>query len=227
MTLYDDAEAAAEDLNRLANALTQVDPHGRNLVDRIRDSMQGHPRAQAYDTERSSGRLWCWQHEQDLHQCHSDDLQCRGEALSGPSDPTGEAGVLSDRAAADMKRLTAIFAKLRSEADAGIRIANAYTPRPPSEHERSRTADENDPHCESCSRVEIAKGVDWWVAPHTNGSGHYRTTVGDTLTEAMWLCQWCRDHTMTRGCLPSKDELEQHRDGKRIRCPHPEKQAVA
>jgi hypothetical protein len=200
-TIHDDAEHATEDLVRLANALIQPDANGRTFLDRIRAAMNGQPQASRCDTDRVTA--------------------------SGISDPTGNAAIRSDKARDDMVRLTAIFRRLRADTDQAVMIANNWSARAASEHEKRRTQDENEPHCESCSRVEIAKGVSWWVEPHSNGSGYYRTTVGDTLTEAMWLCQWCRDHTTTRGCLPSHDELEQHRDGKRIRCPHPEKQAVA
>lgn len=195
-TIHDDAEHATEDLVRLANALIQPDANGRTFLDRMRAAMNGQPQSSRCDTDRVTA--------------------------SGISDPTGNAAIRSDKARDDMVRLTAIFRRLRADTDDAVMIANNWSARAASEHEKRRTQDENEPHCESCCKVEIAKGVTWWVEPLTAE----RTTVNDSLTQAYWLCRWCWDHVDQCGCLPNDDELEQHRDGKRIRCPHPRKKAA-
>lgn len=193
MSIYDDAEAATADLARIDTYLRTPDASGRTALDRIRDAMQGHPKAASYDTDRVSA--------------------------SGTSDPTGNAAMRADRAAQDRKRLDDILHRIRRDSYDALTILTQYQPRQANDHERARTAHDNDPHCESCARLEIAKGVTWWVEAHTQE----RTTVADQLDQPMWLCRWCYDHVLSRGCKPNEDEVEQHRDGKRIRCPHPER----
>lgn len=197
MTIYTDAERACEDLTRLAVALTQRDNEGRTVLDRIRDAQHGHPKAASYDTDRVSA--------------------------SGTSDPTGNAAMRADKAAADRKRLDRIFASLRDQADEAVRICDNYTPRHPTAKERQQTADWNAPHCENCCKILDMAGGPQWIEPLTKE----RTTVTDLLSEPMWLCRWCYDHvSQCEGILPNEAELEQHRDGKRIVCPHPRKKAA-
>ena len=200
--IHDDCEHAAEDLVLLAVALTRPDQHGRTVLDRIRAAMNGQPKSGLGDTDRVSA--------------------------SGISDPTGNAALQPDHAAQDLRRLDDIFTRLRNDSDTAVRIVNTWTPRTPTAKERRETIDANAPHCESCISVEIGPGVPWNVEPRADGNGNaYRTTVSDILTEAKWLCSWCEVHVRSRGCLPNTDELEQHRDSKRIRCPHPPIENVA
>lgn len=226
MTLYSDTEHAADTLTRVASHLTQRDRNGYTVLDRIRLCMSGHPRAASYDSAggRSAGQVWCWTHERDVNRCHADELDCTGEAVT-VTDRTGETAIGSDTAAQDMRRANHLARILASSAEQLADLLARYPePRAASAWEREQTARENDPRCESCSRIEIVKGVPWWVEPHANGSGTpYRTTVDDKLAEPMYLCKACIGHVQSRGCLPNEDELEQRRAHGRIkRCPHPE-----
>lgn len=217
MSIPTDAAHAAAALTRIATHLTTTD-----TLTRIRDAMHGHPTAARWDTSRTAGTTWCWTHGRDLHHCHRDGQACLGDTIV-VHDPTGEAAIRSDTAAGDWRTLARTLTRIRRDADVALRILATYTPRPPSDHEKARTTDWNQPHCESCRRVEIANGVPWWVEPKTNGSGaHYRSTVAGRLGKPLWLCAWCTDHVTRKNCLPTVDELEQHRAGKRIRCPHPD-----
>lgn len=201
MSLSSDTEHAADTLTRIATHLAQLDRNRMTVVDRIRLCVAGHPRAASYDSDRVTA--------------------------SGSSDPTGTAATSNapDTAAADLRRAHMLAATLRRTADQLADLLARYPePRAASAWEREQTARENDPRCESCCRIEIVKGVPWWVEPHVNGSGApYRTTVDDKLAEAMYLCKACIGHVTSRGCLPNEDELEQRRAHGRIkRCPHPE-----
>ena len=221
-TINNDATFVADSMTRVAVHLKLVDKHGDTVLSRMVDSQNGHPKAACWDNGPKSDEPWCMVHERNVTDCHAADMVCFGVPLSGPSDPTGEAGIRSDTAAVDLKNLKKALHRMVNDASLIVNILAAYTPRPATEHERSRTADINDPHCESCSTIDIAKGVPWWVEPRTKE----RSTIDGRLPKAMWLCAWCTDHvrntgTDESGILPSKEEVEQHRAGVRIRCAHP------
>jgi len=222
MSLQRDIDQAAELLTRISATLATRGPDGLGVMDRIRDSLAGHPRAASYDGARPGPRPWCWTHERDLARCQRDGLLCTGEVVE-VHDPTGEAAIGGDPAAADLKALGRLAAQLRRDTEAVADILARYGKRAPRPSEIDATTNANAPHCESCSRIEVAKGVPWWVEPLTQE----RTTVAGRLTTAQWLCRWCYEHVVDRSCLPNDDELEQRRSGKRVRCPHPVVDQVA
>ena len=178
-------------LARLINTqLTRIDDDGHTLIERIKDAMNGQPRAANYDTDRVAGHT--------------------------SSDPTATAALTPDPAAIDLRQLQHQMTQARRVLEHAITILHTYTPRPPTEHERQRMATANEPHCESCARVEVAKGIPRWEPPLTQE----KTTVTDLLGEPAWLCRWCWEHVSMTGHKPSTDELEQHHSGQRIRCTH-------
>lgn len=158
---------------------------------RIRDAMNGHPRAATYNSDKVSGHT--------------------------SSDPTATAALTPDTAQHDLNHILHNIAAARRTLDTALNLLHNYTPRPPTEHERQRMATANEPHCESCARTEAAKGIPRWEPPLTQE----RTTVAGHLSEPAWLCRWCYDHVSRSGCRPSVEELEQHHSGQRVRCPHP------
>lgn len=227
MSLQRDIDHAADLLTRIAANLTTRGTDGLGVLDRIRDSLAGHPRAASYDQARPGPRPWCWVHERDLARCQRDGLLCSGEIIE-VHDPTGEAAISGDPAAADLKNLARLAGHIRRDVEAVADILARYQRRAPRPSEIEATTNANAPHCESCARIEVARGVAWWVEPHTNGSGNpYRTTCGGVLPEGRWLCKWCIRHVTDRGCLPTEAELEDHRAGRRVRCPHPPVDQVA
>lgn len=167
------------------------DPYGGTVLDRIRDARNGQPGAIRYDSDKITA--------------------------TGTSDPTAANAMRPDNAARDHLNLETALATARRNLERALAIVNTYTPRPPSELERQRMADANEPHCESCARTEVATGIPRWEPPLTQE----RTTVGDRLGEPLWLCRWCYDHAAQTGVKPSTDELDQHHAGQRVRCPHP------
>lgn len=167
------------------------DQHGTTPLDRIRDARNGQPSAIRYDGDKITA--------------------------TGTSDPTAQAALRPDNAARDHQNLETALATARRNLERALAIVNTYTPRPPSELERQRMADANEPHCESCARTEVAKGITRWEPPLTQE----RTTVSERLPEPLWLCRWCYDHVTQTGTKPNVDELDQHHAGQRVRCPHP------
>lgn len=190
------------------------------LLGRITDCQQGHPRAASWDLERNSGTPWCWLHHRDLRACHEEGWGCLADDVvaTGPSDPTGDAATVADVAAHDRRMFLSAVTRACNAIELMASIAESYPEtRKANAYERQQTAEANDPHCESCAQVEIAKGIPWWVEPRTKE----RSTVGGRLDTPMWLCDWCENHVVQTGIPPSDDEREQHRAGKRILCKHP------
>lgn len=167
------------------------DQHGTTVLDRIRNARNGQPSAIRYDSDKITA--------------------------TGTSDPTAQAALRPDNAARDYQELEATIASARRKLERALAIVNTYTPRPPSDLERQRMADANEPHCQSCTRIEVATGIPRWEPPLTQE----RSTVGDRLPEPLWLCRWCYDHVAQTGTKPNTDELDQHHSGQRVRCPHP------
>ena len=218
MSIQTDADFIAESATRVATHLKLVDRHGDTVLSRLQDSMNGHPKAACWDNGPKSDEPWCMVHERNVTDCHADDLICFGVPLSGPSDPTGEAGIRSDTAAVDLKNLKRALHRMVNDASLIVNILAAYTPRPATDTEKADTADWNAPHCESCKRAEgHVKGQPRWVEPTTKE----RTTLAGRLDKAMWVCGPCERHVLNTGVIPNEDELEQIRQGKLKHCPHP------
>lgn len=218
MTLNSDIQRMVELVTTIATNHTRIDPAGNRFLDRIHLSKEGHPQAAAWDNGPRSALVWCDLHQQDVRMCHQETWGCTGVPLNHPNDPTGDAAMRCDRAADDERmyrdNVGRILRALAAMADTQARYPAA---RKPNAYERQLTATENDPRCESCARIEIAKGIPWWVEPRTKE----RTTIGGRLEQPMWCCDWCENHVIQTGLIPSEDEVEQHRAGKRVRCPHP------
>lgn len=122
-----------------------------------------------------------------------------GEPLPGHADPTGEAGTRVDRAAQDRigleKDIVGVARLVRHIEDRATR----YTVREANIIEQQATAAE-DEGCSSCRRIPGPRTTHWWN-PTVRGE----------------LCRWCDDYKRATGRLPTKDELGDHRDGKKIR----------
>lgn len=228
MSLTRDVEHNADTATLIATHLRLVGPDQRTVLDRMRDAQNGHPGAASWDGGPRSSSLWCFTHESD-HLGADDDRSCPGlMPMPERTDPTATAAMKPDHAAADMRRINRLARTAQAALDEQVQILARYQWRKPTELEQARTTNMNDPHCESCIRIEIAKGVAWWVDPWADGRGaFYRTTVGDKLAEPLWLCRWCYDHVNERGCRPTPEELEQRRAGKRVHCKHPKVEQVA
>ncbi|MCU1356399.1 MAG: hypothetical protein JWM89_1817 [Acidimicrobiales bacterium] len=91
----------------------------------MRDAMAGQPQA-ARTTHDGREWPWCWIHEQTIDRCDEAGEVCDGEITGGPSDPTGNAGVVRDRAAQDHKDLTRLLELVVRAGNQALDIAVRY-----------------------------------------------------------------------------------------------------
>lgn len=210
-------DSMSEDLDFLGLDLQaeRYDVHGNaekgGVLAAMRDAMHGWPKAQSYDRGGRRDTVWCDEHERELHRCHAERLDCAGAVITRPSDSTGDAAVLHDRASADRREheadLLLIARAVRRMTDRSRR----YRARSATEPERRNTSNDNDTGCDSCSRIEVVKGVRRWEPV-------FRNTVLSDSTPAS-LCSWCYGFTRDTGRLPDRNELEAHHRGERVKRP--------
>lgn len=133
MTIEQDIEHAAELATRLANLCEQRDHDGRNLPDRIVLAKNGHPRAASYTPSEPALR----EPEAGVPEWP--------EGIPGPSrsDPTGEAGIRPDRAAADHHTFAKAIRAARVELDKAARVASRYVTRSATDKERREMEEAN------------------------------------------------------------------------------------
>lgn len=192
MTIEGDIDAGAQDAIHLLNAIHHHDHDGRGLLARIRLGQNGHPRSASYEPSTTRNA--------DPEPSHD-----WPDGIPAPtrSDPTGEAGIRPDRAANDLNEFARLAGTLQRTTARMIRIANAYTPRPPTLADQRALERANavpDPGCTSCARTEAAKGVTRWEPIHR----------GD-------LCRWCYDWQRSHGEAPTVAQLRDHHAGKKVR----------
>ena len=127
-----------------------------------------------------------------------------GGSGSTSADLVGDAAIRPDRARSDRDSLERALVSIGRQAEDVVNLLARYTPRLASDRERAETvaANERTDGCASCARLEVAKGVRRWE-PAARGE----------------LCRWCNDWRRQTGAVPSKDELEAHHRGVRVRRP--------
>lgn len=189
-------EKTAQRLTRIA-AWVQTpgsDDH-RTPIQRNRDSWHGHPKAAAYDRSSSGS-------SRDRIEDNDPDLGWKRTT----SDPTGDAAIRPDRAAAsrrkverDLRAAANIVANLERE------LVHWGEPRPATDYERRLVEQANvkpEPGCTSCARTEVAHGVDRWEPVYARD-----------------LCRWCWEWEKSTGRPATVDELTRHHNGQQIRRP--------
>lgn len=118
-------EQLMRQLAQVFNELGATLPRMASLLALMRDAQGGHPRA-ATTTRDGVTRRWCWDHERTTDECDREGLGCAGELVVGPSDPTGNAAVISDRARRDHADLMKRVRLLGRVADEVAMIAARY-----------------------------------------------------------------------------------------------------
>lgn len=182
-----------------AGTLTQITAALPDVLARIHDATSGQPGAARTDTIRSSG--------------HATVLDEHGIPMPAVSDPTGEAGIRPDPAAAAHNRIEQLAKRLLTDAEALLFELGPWLARAPLAKELRETERANTPGCESCARIDgpALNGVPWW--------NHPRTTVTLNLVSGertkVRVCEWCEAVFRADGRLPTEAEVEDHRDGKR------------
>ena len=139
------------------------DEYGGTVLDRIRDARNGQPSAIRYDSDKITA--------------------------TGTSDPTAAAALRPDNAARDQHDLEQNLAKARQHLDRALAIVNTYTPRPPNALERQRMADANEPHCESCARIEVANGIPRWEPPLTQERSRSEEHTSELQSHTDLVCR--------------------------------------
>ena len=178
------------------------------------DALAGQPGAQDYSGNPGGpgSVVVCDAHDRDISECQAADLFCTGHPIPARTDPTANAGVRGDPAGRDIAEFRKAAARILRDADVMARILERYQTRPANDYERSLTTVEvvgnDDPGCVSCARLEVAKGVPRWE-PAEQGA--------KIDGEVVRLCRWCRSWWGTSGTLPSRDILERHHRGERIK----------
>jgi hypothetical protein len=176
--------ARLEDVEQTLAALRHVAPAA---LGRLRDHLAGQPGAASYDGPGS---------------------------VSGQShpDPTGQAALTVDRAAADRAQLDKDLAALRNAAGAIQAMVLRYgTGRTSPTRQRRHTDRYGDPGCQSCARMTGHEpGTQRWEPVHRT------STVSDNLTAPMALCAWCYGFVRDIGRLPNRVELTAHHQGRKV-----------
>jgi hypothetical protein len=147
---------------------------------------------------------WCWTHEQDLTACHHDDLDCGGEQVMTHGDPTGEAAIGHDQAAADGRELRRLIEHAITTQARIDTIADRYPsqPLPPPD-------------------IEATPGDDWCTScwKDTRKGGHYCEPIGlkaNGTVRYSGLCRWCGDFKANHGFEPTTALVHAKHDGERI-----------
>ncbi|HEX8580822.1 MAG TPA: hypothetical protein VF640_00755 [Acidimicrobiales bacterium] len=156
----------------------------------VRSGFAGHPRAASYNGDRVNGGTTV--------------LDEHGTPMPARSDPTGEAAIRPDQAAAEHRTILALVARLY---DVSRELADhlaRHALHAPTLKDLRDTASANEKRCESCARIELTPGIPW-----DNYAGdHPRTTAKGNLGIPMALCESCYRFTMRTGVLPTRAELE-------------------
>jgi hypothetical protein len=197
-------EDAAELLTRLAVALPLRWQH---LV----DAQPGQPGAASYDGDQggTTSVVVCDRHQCDINACHQrGDVGCSGHPIPKRTDPTGQAGSGSDRAALDIREFRKACRTVALLSERMVRILAEYEPRPANAYERQITRN-NDPGCASCARLPGVNGEPRWE-PIEQG-----VRINGEIVK---VCSWCRSWVKGHGYagLPPRDVVERHhREGDR------------
>jgi hypothetical protein len=184
-------------LNR-CRSCNNPDPH--SVIDHIVDALHGWPGAQAFEQDRSSG--------------HTVTVDEDSRARPMVSDPTGEAAILHDRAAHDLREVDKRIRRIARDVETLVAVAALYTPHSATTRQRTATARFNDPGCTSCARLPSPADpkVPRYEPPHTR-TGVY------VAGKAWLLCWWCRRWVKDTGRIPTKEELAAHHRGETVRRP--------
>lgn len=180
---------AADHLNQVANVIATVLPN-------IADARAGWPASSRFEGDRGSG--------------HTTVTDENGMSIPAVSDPTGEAAVTPDPAAADHRQLARSVETIHSEARKLYGLMAKYQSRRALPSEKMATNANKKDGCSSCARLKHRDGEPRWEPTH-------RTT--DVNGKHLDLCLWCYKWFRSQGVLPSTAELDRHHQGHRVRRP--------
>ena len=177
------------------------------------DALNAHPQSAALDRVGGRGKVtFCEIHGRERCPCGA------GTPFANLADPAGDAGVAAamgfDRAAAARREVKRLVESTAANAEALVRLAAEWTPRPPTDRERAETLaalNDRDISCWSCARTKDATGRNRWEPARC------AVEVADGVRRE--LCRWCQDWFRVAGRLPTLAELDLHHAGKQVRRP--------
>jgi hypothetical protein len=184
-------------------------------LERIEDEAYSPLRAQSFEPSEGRGlSLWCIEHDALLNHCENQGLQTcipgAEEAMGGlNSDPTGVAGINEGNPArGKLNRARKLLEARRRNTDELENLLRDAA-RSDTAKDRKETAAANEKQeacCDPCSRAGA------WSPPLTKDP----TSVAGRLTPPLVLCRWHFDFVTTYGNLPTEEEDERHKAGKRV-----------
>lgn len=198
-----DQEVAARFASAAAGAKTLADSFP-GVLHEMRECQQGQP--QAMRTEPTSGgkpTTWCAHHETELHRCQDDDLEgCVPEIIPRRTDPTGEAGIQPDTAAAHYRdhlkdAATLVIVEQRMAQRASLYPAAATTP--------------------PVAPGEEGPGDGWCVNHYRAGQAFAPERLrpnGQPVKRG--ACGWCIDMHQAHGFYPPPELVDLHDRNVRI-----------
>jgi hypothetical protein len=168
------------------------------IMTMAREAMTGHPKAASL-TRNGEQRPWCWVHGQTTKECEEEGDNCAGELLTGPSDPTGNAALISDRAKRRHRDLTDRMSRLVHLVADAVAIAADFPVEP---IEPATLTGPGEEWCRSCWKD------DHYCEPITVDRHGHAYYAG--------LCRWCGDFNAANGFEPPTWILEARHRGERI-----------
>lgn len=178
--------------NTTANANAVVDMIRDGNLRRLQDAQPGL-RAASYDDDLVSG--------------------------NSVSDPTGNSAGHADPTVSNLHDFDVELEKARKALDAAAVVLRNYgPPRRANEADRlalQRANTKPEPCCENHATITEPHGDLPLLVP--SWKGRNPSDVGGRLPKPMLLCRWCVDFVISQGVLPSKEQLEARRDGRRVK----------
>jgi hypothetical protein len=117
-----------------------------------------------------------------------------------------------DRAESDRVEAHRRAKRIRDDADWLMRAAQRWSPREPTPKDRTLSAinGKDEPGCEHCATIGK------WEAAY---AGAENTTAKGNLVRPYRLGHFCYRYALDTGGLPTKKQLEDHHDGRRVQRP--------
>jgi hypothetical protein len=185
-------------------------------LERIEDDAYNPLRAQSYEPAEGRGlHLWCIEHDQPKNHCENDGrdgwdcVMGEPESIGGiNSDPTFAAATANNSNRGKLRKVQRLLEARRRNTDELENLLRDAV-RSDTAKDRKETAAANEKQeacCDPCSRAGA------WSPPLTKDP----TSVAGRLTPPLVLCRWHFDFVTTYGNLPTEEEDERHKAGKRV-----------
>jgi len=191
----DAATVAAESIDRVWGTI----PDRLALMFRW---MAGQPTAASTEPGGGNTPMWCDRHQRDAFLCWKDDQFCGGKPYRPGLDPTGEAAIQTDKAAADHRRVLKLLA-LRTRTDRElVQVLLLYPP-----------------HAIRAERAKAAGG-EWCQSCYRDGQYHepvsFRSARSGGEAYYSGRCRWCGAFRSEHRIDPPVRLLRLRHEGRRI-----------